>query len=160
SLQDDGRKVLGWVSGNVDLKDRPVAILIDGTKREGCKVQDGNVFTWEYKCEKPASVKFTVDTCYLDCAVPEATITVAPAVGKNAPSSFFVVDRTAYRPTQALHFAGFLRRLNADGEFEPIKNADVTVELVSQQKQTKAAKFSLTSDDHGKITSDYVFSDA
>jgi hypothetical protein len=160
SLQDDGRKVLGWISGNLDLRDRPVAILIDGAKREECKVQAGNVFTWQYKCEKPVSVTFTVDTCYLDCEVPKATITVAPAVGEKDPSVFFIVDRTAYRPTQALHFAGFLRRLNAEGKFEPIKNADVTVELVSQHKQTKAAKFSLTSDDHGKITSDYIFSDA
>ena len=90
----------------------------------------------------------------------EDTITVAPAVGEKEPSVFFVVDRTAYRPTQSLHFAGFLRRLNAAGEFDPIANTEVDVQLVSQQKQTKAFQMQLTSDEHGKIIGSYVFSDA
>jgi alpha-2-macroglobulin len=162
SLQDDGRKVLGWVSGTKDFKGKPVFISVDGKAHNGevVNVQAGNVFTWDYKLEKPTSVAFIVDCCYPNCGFPEGSITVAPAVGEKTPTVFFIVDRTAYRPTQALNFVGFLRRLNPQGEFEPIANTEVNVELVSQQKQTKAYKSLLKSDENGKVSGSYVFSDA
>ncbi len=160
-LQDDGRKVLGWISGKFDLAERPVYITVNGaSKRETIKVAKDNTFAWDYKLKVPTQVEFVVDTCYLSCPKLKEKITVAPALGAKEPTVFFVVDRTAYRPTQALHFAGFLRRLNAQGEFEPIANTDVDVELVSQQKQTKVFKARLTSDAAGKIGNSYVFSDA
>lgn len=162
SLQDDGRKVLGWISGTWNLKGRPVYVTIDGdkSKRETIEVREDNTFLWEYKLDKPTKVGFLVDTCYLNLPFLVDTVTVAPATAEKEPSVFFVVDRTAYRPTQSLHFAGFLRRLTAAGEFEPVANADVDVHLVSQQKQTKAFQTRLTSDRHGKITGSYVFTDA
>src|SRR5262249_38101497 len=84
------------------------------------------------------------------------SVTVAQLAAEE-PSVFFVVDRTAYRPTQTLHFAGFLRTLNARGEFEPLPNRKVTVELVSEKKKTRAFKLETASDDFGRITGSYTF---
>lgn len=161
-LQDDGRKVLGWISGTEELKGRPVSITIEGNKadREVVRVESDNTFTWKYKLDKPAKAEFNVDTGFVTLPSLKDTITIAPAIAEKEPSVFFVVDRTAYRPTQAINFAGFLRKLNGAGEFEPIVNTDVDVQLVSQQKQTKAFKMRLTSDDHGRVNGSYVFSDA
>jgi alpha-2-macroglobulin len=161
-LQDDGRKVLGWISGTDDFKGWPVYVTIDGDKekREAIHVDKGNTFVWEYKLDKPTKVGFHVTNGNRWLSWLADTITVAPAVAEKEPSVFFIVDRTAYRPTQSLNFAGFLRKLTASGEFEPIANTEVDVQLVSQQKQTKAFKMRLTSDEHGKINASYVFSDA
>jgi alpha-2-macroglobulin len=157
-LQDDGRKVLGWISGAVDYEGQPVRVLQGDKRVDRVQIGKGNTFTWEYKLDKPTPVTFQALLGWKDTL--EDTITVAPAVGEKDPSVFFVVDRTAYRPTQSLHFAGFLRRLNAAGDFDPIPNAAVDVHLVSQQKQTKAFQLKLTSDEHGKVVGSYVFSDA
>ena len=70
------------------------------------------------------------------------------------------MDRTAYRPGQALHFAGFLRQQDKAGTFAPIADTAVEVELVSQRKQTKAARLKLTSDKLGRIVGSYTFTDA
>src|SRR5579862_7091530 len=49
-LQDDGRKVLGWVAGKFDLAGRPVYITVKGnSKRETVTVAKDNTFTWSYK---------------------------------------------------------------------------------------------------------------
>ena len=66
SLQDDGHKVLGWVSGTDDFKGRPVYVTIDGDKqkRETIHVDKNNTFVWEYKLDKPTKVEFFVDNCY------------------------------------------------------------------------------------------------
>jgi hypothetical protein len=159
-LQDDGRKVVGWIAGPNDYAGFPVTVEADGKEMAEVKVGKGNTFVWEYGFDKPTRVKFSTLLGWAWELLLHETLTVAPAVAEKEPSVFFVVDRTAYRPTQALHFAGFLRRLGADGEFEPLKNTSVVVELVSQQKHTKAAKFDLVSDEHGKVTGDYTFTDA
>lgn len=159
-LQDDGRQVLGWISGNGNFKGRTVDFFADGKRLDSTTVEAGNTFSWKYKLDKPATVIVRVDTYYKDAIDLKEPIGVAPSVGEKDPTVFFIVDRTAYRPTQSLNFAGFLRRLNAQGEFEPITHTDVDVELISQQKQTKIYKARLTSDGNGKIGSSYVFSDA
>lgn len=157
-LQDDGRKVLGWVSGYEEFTGHRVTVMVDKKEEARLEVGKDNTFTYEYKFDKPTTATFYVRKSW---GRPlEQTITLAPAVAEKEPSVFFIVDRTAYRPTQALNFAGFLRKLNAAGEFEPIVNTDVDVQLVSQQKQTKAFKIRLSSDAHGKINGSYVFSDA
>src|SRR5262245_45841080 len=157
-LQDDGRKVLGWLSGTIDYEGLPVRVLQGDKSIARIQIEKGNTFNWQYKLDKPTPVTFQALLGWKQTL--RDTITVAPAVGEKDQSVFFVVDRTAYRPTQSLHFAGFLRRLNAAGDFDPIPNAEVDVHLVSQQKQTKAFQMKLTSDEHGKITGSYVFSDA
>jgi hypothetical protein len=70
----------------------------------------------------------------------------------------FVVDRSAYRPKQTLKFAGFLRELDARGEFVPLPRRAVEVELTSEQKKTVLTRLKLTSDEQGRITGAYTFS--
>ncbi len=158
-LQDDGAKVLGWVAGNLDLKDRLVMVKVGGERQASVKLQPGNTFIWDYRVDKPTSVSFAV-------AGPDETwpitgaITVNPDTSVKHPCVFFVIDRTAYRPKQSLQFAGFLRRLNVHGEFEPIANTEVDVELVAQQKQTNVYKADLRSDANGKISGSYAFSES
>ncbi len=157
-LQDDGRKVLGWVSGKIDYEGSRVRVRVEENTVATLKLEKDNTFNWEYKFDKPTKATFQLLLGWKQNL--EDTITLAPSVAEKEPSVFFIVDRTAYRPTQSLHFAGFLRKLNAAGEFEPIANTEVDVQLVSQQKQTKAFKIRLASDEHGKVNSSYVFSDA
>src|SRR5436305_11012761 len=84
-LQDDGRKVLGWVSGTEELKGRPVYVTVDGNKakRETVHIDKDNTFTWEYKLDKPTKVEFLVDNCYLPLPWIADSITVAPAVAEK-----------------------------------------------------------------------------
>ena len=161
TLQDDGRKVFGWISGGKSLTERKIGISVEGKQVAQAIVDDDNTFVWKYTLEKPTAVQFQMISWNAsEVLTLRDTITVAPTSAEKEPTVFFVVDRTAYRPTQNLHFAGFLRKLNAAGEFEPIANTDVDVELVSQQKQTKIFKVRLTSDATGKVANSYVFSDA
>ena len=158
-VEADDRKVFGWVSGTRSFANRPVRITAGGKTHE-VRLRQDNTFAWEYRVEKPTTVEVLVDLCYTAVPSPHASLTVRPPAVDPTPSVFFVVDRTAYRPTQPLHFAGFLRKLNADGDFEPLAKTEVEVRLVSEKKQTKAATFKLTSDDFGRIVGSYTFSDA
>jgi len=158
-LQDDGNKVVGWFSGPESFAGMGVLVQV-GDKTEWVKIRAGNIFTWDYTQTKPTDVTVSALFGWQPNEFFHEKLTIAPAVAEKDPSVFFVVDRTAYRPTQVLNFAGFLRRLNGQGEFEPIPMTDVNVELVSQQKQTKIYKAQLKSDESGKIAGSYVFSDA
>src|SRR5207302_2702726 len=73
---------------------------------------------------------------------------------------FFVTDRSAYRPGHTLKFVAFLRTLLPTGEFEPVKNREVTVDLNSLTKHTRAARMKLKADANGRVTGEYTFSDA
>ncbi|HEV3383358.1 MAG TPA: alpha-2-macroglobulin family protein, partial [Gemmata sp.] len=73
---------------------------------------------------------------------------------------FFIANRSAYRPGHTLMFAAFLRALLPNGEFEPVVNREVTIDLTSLTKQTRATRLKLKSDDFGRITGEYTFSEA
>ena len=157
-LQDDGRKVVGWVSGAADLSGTVVHIAIAGEKtRKEIKLDRSNTFAWNYKVEKPTKVDFSVKIEGNNQTLQDS-LTVSKPV-EETPSVFFVVDRTAYRPTQTFHYAGFLRKLNAKGEFEPLPNREVEVELISEKKQTRAFKVKTTSDSFGRIVGSYNIRD-
>ncbi len=158
-LQDDGHKVLGWISGTGDYTGLAVGINA-GSKSEAVTVEKGNTFVWKYKLDQPTKVSFHLLLGWMQRLALTDSITVAPTVAEKEPTVFFVIDRTAYRPKQTLNYAGFLRRLNAEGDFEPIANTTVGVELVSQQKQTKIFKTEVHSDESGKIAGSYAFTDA
>src|SRR5262249_9525926 len=111
-LQADGRQVAGWVSGTRDLAGREVTVRLGG-KAEKRTLEKGNTFRWAYKVDKPATAEFSL-------AGLRGSVALAPPPAAPGPCVFFVVDRTAYRPGQALHFAGFLRREGASGEFAPV----------------------------------------
>src|SRR5262245_13517169 len=51
-LQDDGHKVLGWVSGGQDWRGRAVTIRSNtnvGERTEQLTIGPGNLFTWNYQ---------------------------------------------------------------------------------------------------------------
>lgn len=159
-LQADERKVVGWVSGPRDYSGRPVYVRVGEKTVATLKVDRDNSFAWPYRVEKPTTFEFVVDDCYKECVFPRASVALTPPAAAPGPCVFFVVDRTAYRPGQPLHFAGFLRTESSPGEFAPVANQAVEVELVSQRKATKAAKMKLTSDERGRVVGSYVFTDA
>src|SRR5258708_9336256 len=57
-LQDDGRKVVGWISGAGDFAGYTVTVRINDEKTADLKIQKGNTFTWEYKLDKPTKATF------------------------------------------------------------------------------------------------------
>ena len=131
----DERKVLGWISGRQDRSGEVVKVAF-GKRFETVIVQQDNTFTWTHRVKEPTDVTFRIGE-------KKRTTRIAPA-SPTEPSVFFVVDRTAYRPGQTLHFAGFLRRPGRDGEFAPLAAKEVEVKLISRSKKTTAAKLKLT----------------
>lgn len=161
-LHDDGNKVVGWLSGTAAAKGTVTVHDPKGTELASLPLDANHSFTWKYSYDKPTSVTFRASWTPAKKApeVREQTLTLITAKKEESePSVFFVVDRTAYRSGQPLHFAGFLRRLTATGEFEPIAGEQVDVHLTSATKNTRVAQLRLTSDDHGKITGSYTFTD-
>ncbi|MFO0844191.1 MAG: alpha-2-macroglobulin family protein [Gemmataceae bacterium] len=159
-LQADDRQVAGWVSGPVSYAGRPVQVLRDGKRVETIHVGRDNTFLWPFQVEKPTTFRFSVEGADRASSSPEASVLVSPPPAASGPCVFFVVDRTAYRPGQPLHFAGFLREQDATGEFVPRANQEVEVRLVSERKQVKVATLKLTSDAGGRVVGEYRFSDA
>ena len=147
----DERKVLGWISGKQDRSGEVVKVAF-ANRFETVVVQQDNTFTWTHRVKEPTDVTFTIGD-------KKRTTRIAPA-SPSEPSVFFVVDRTAYRPGQTLHFAGFLRRPGRNGEFSPLVAEEVEVRLISRAKKTTATKLKLKSDDFGRIAGDYAFSPA
>ena len=147
-LAVDEKKVLGWISGAKSFAGREVAVRFADAART-VVVQRDNTFTWHYATDKPTPVAFAVGAL-------SGTVRVGPPV-KHAPSVFFVVDRTVYRPGHELQFAAFLRNVDADGRFTPVANKDVEVVIRSKSRNTVACKLKLTSDAFGRITGEYRF---
>jgi len=126
-----------------------MTISTSGEKRSSVdvKLARGNTFAWSYKVTTPTEVQFKtkVRLSETQTLALEDRLTVNH-VSATEPSVFLVVDRTAYRPTQTLHFAGFLRTVDPRGEFQPLPNREVEVHLVSEKKGTRAFKAKITSD--------------
>ena len=144
-------QVLGWISGVADRTGAKVVVRLNG-RNEETKVEPGNTFTWDYSVNKETLAEISVGDL-------RQTVKLFPAV-KQAPSSFFVLDRLVFRPTQTMHFAAFLRELDARSEFTPLANKEVAVQLVSEKKKATAKKWTLTTDEAGKITGEYTFTDS
>src|SRR5207245_1162219 len=134
-LQADEHQVVGWVSGTRDFAGRTVTVTINRKVKE-LIVSKENTFTWPYKVSKPATAEFVLADGKTRL---QASLMVGPPSAPPGPCVFFVVDRTAYRPGQVLHFAGFLRKQDSSGEFVPLGKQKVDVDLTSQRKATKAA---------------------
>ncbi|MEK6237184.1 MAG: MG2 domain-containing protein, partial [Planctomycetales bacterium] len=169
SLFVDDQKVLGWISGIKDRAGNKVTVTwtdpapagpakkqdkaaADANSRKQTRtavVRDDNSFVWTREVVKPVEVTFSVAgmTRVVKLAPPE----------QAKPTVFFVVDRTVYRPQQTMRFAGFLRTLNARGEFAPLANREVEIRLTSKGKKTVAAKMKRVSDAFGRVTGEYPF---
>lgn len=149
-LMVDPGKVLGWIAGSEDFAGRQVIVTV-GEKSDTVRVQRGNMFTWQYQVQERQQARFSVDaltqTAFLEPVTP------------TEPTAFFIVDRSVFRPNQELKFAGFLRKLDARGEFVPIANTPVEVGLVSDHKKTAATRMKLTSDEAGRIEGSYKWTE-
>jgi hypothetical protein len=148
-LLGDSRRVVGWLSG-ADFAGQKVRVQA-GETTTNVTVDASNTFTWDYAVKAATRVTFILGDL-------QRTMTVHPAPAAQ-PAAFFVLDRFAYRPGQTLHFAAFLRQLDARQEWQPIRNREVEVQLVSQKRGTIAGRFKLASDDFGRVTGSYTFID-
>lgn len=155
-LQPDGATVHGWVAGDTNFAGKEVAVRCGG-ESDRLAVGPENTFTWTARVSEARTASFTLDP---GGAHLTARTTVSPPSAPDRPSVFFVADRSAYRPGHTLKFTAFLRRLRADGEFEPVRDREVTVDLTSEKKRTRAARLKLTSDDFGRVVGSYTFSEA
>ena len=152
-LQADDRAVHGWISGTASQAGKMVRIALDKDTTE-VKVGDDNTFRWVYpEFKKPVTVDFSLGEL-------KASIALSPPPAKSLPSAFFVVDRTAYRPGQTLQFAAYLRSEDAHGEFAPVVNTEVEVQIVSREKGLVAGRLNLRSDDFGRVAGSYAFTEA
>ncbi|MFO0876089.1 MAG: alpha-2-macroglobulin family protein [Gemmataceae bacterium] len=159
-LQADDRQVVGWISGTRSLAGTPVVIRLDGGRTERTQVDRNNTFTWNYRVSQTTTVSFSVREETSSGLPLTGSLQLVPPPAGPEPSVFLIVDRTAYRPGQQIHFAGFLRTQKQDGEFVPLVKRAVDVELTSQRKGVKVAKLKLTSDEQGRVVGSYRFTDA
>ncbi len=153
----DRDKVLGWVGGRADDYAGSRVTIRSGDKAEMATVGKDGTFTWKYRVAQPTRAAFTVFHAHRP-DLRQSVQLLPPAT--PPPSVFFVIDRTVYRPGHALHFAGFLRKLDDRAEFVPVVNQAVEVRITSEKKKTVAGKLRLTSDDFGRITGAYTFTEA
>ena len=153
-LQTDDRGVHGWVSGINSYAGKQVFI----NNTSGAKVKDDNTFTWDREYQGQLSV-----TAHLDRGngtEMTANTTLVHTAAPDQPSIFFITDRSVYRPGHSLHFVAFLRKLLPSGEFEPVADRPVTINLTSATKGTRTAQLKLTADRLGRVVGDYTFTDA
>ncbi|MEJ7596535.1 MAG: alpha-2-macroglobulin family protein [Kofleriaceae bacterium] len=144
----DRDRIVGWLAGSVGGADQP-ATLVTGDVTTAARLDDDNTFTFPYRVTKPTDATVTVGSHV-------ERITLRPREN-DSPAAYIVVDRTAYRPGQKLGFAAFLRKPERD-TFVPVAHAKVEVRVISETKQTVAAKLALTADATGRIAGEYTFS--
>ena len=140
----EGGRVRGWVAGGSSFAGRTVTATYRGAKSTA-EVRRDNTFDWPIPAQPAAAkdddaagrVAFTLPA---DAAPVEGSVTLPPPAAAGGKSVFFVTDRTAYRPGHTVKFAGFVRRMTAAGEFEPADDAEVTVDLTSKTRGTRAAR--------------------
>ena len=129
----DRRRVTGWLSG-ADFSGQKVRVKAGDTDAT-VTVNESNTFSWEYAVKEATPATFRQGDL-------QRTLTLQPAEPAGQ-AAFFTLDRFAYRPGQTLHFAAFLRHLDASEEWLPIVNSAVEAHLVSDKKGTVAARLKL-----------------
>src|SRR5262249_30341957 len=75
-------------------------------------------------------------------------------------TAFIVTDRSAYRPGHTLKFVAYVHDTPDGIDFKPIANQDFTVDLLSETRGTRATRLKLRTDDAGRLTGQYTFTDA
>jgi uncharacterized protein YfaS (alpha-2-macroglobulin family) len=164
-LLPDERGVRGWVAGKHTAPAGAEVTLKLGNARPvtATLAADG---TFAHDFPATAATPVTASVTLPGVKQPlTARATVLPAPAVRGQTAFFVTDRSAYRPGHTLKFVAFLRKLDADGEFEPPEfpagaDREVLVDITSQTKQTRAARVRVRADANGRVTGEYTFSDA
>lgn len=147
--------VRGWVAGNKSYAG--FRLTIKGGKEEfEAPVGDDNTFTWAHTSAKPLPLTFKVGA-----ADPLTARTTLPArADKPKRTAFVVTDRSAYRPGHTLKFVAYVHDSANGIDYKPVANTDFTVDLVSEQRRTRATRLKLRSDDAGRVVGQYTFTDA
>ncbi|MBN9118074.1 MAG: hypothetical protein J0I06_02720 [Planctomycetes bacterium] len=154
-LMPDERGVRGWVAGEKSFAGSKVAIKA-GNKDFETTVGADNTFTWAHTAAKVLPLAFTVPGEKPITA--RTTLPARPEGGKR--TAFVVTDRSAYRPGHTLKFVAYVHD-TADGiDFKPVANTEFVVDLVSETRRTRAARMKLRTDDSGRLTGRYTFTDA
>ena len=162
-LQDDGQKVLGWVAGTDNYQEP--GLRHDRwrqAKLATIHVDKDNTFVWEYKLDKPTKVEFFVDNGFqLSSWLAEPHHHGRP--GRRREGAERLLHRRSHRlPADAVAELRRLppqvergRRIRADRQRRSRRATRLAAEADQGVQDAK-----LTSDEHGKITGSYVFSDA
>ena len=144
----------GWVAGRIgEAGDGPrVVQLSDGATSVEVELDSRGCFSWEGDAEQ-----LTVKSGDL-----AAQVVTLPSVDEAArsPVAFLVVDRSVCRPDSTLEFAAFLRKADGEGGYIAVANAEVEVQLTSKSKGIRVASLKLQSDDFGRVSGEYRFSNA
>jgi len=143
-------KLIGKVTEIVP--EQEVVIEVD-KKQTSLKPSEDGAFHWVMDDSKEAK---TISISYGEI---KKVVTV-PAMQKNSPVAFFVIDRSVCRVNTSFHFVAFLREENAGGKYMPYATKPVEVEIRSRAKGIVVAKLKLTPDAHGKIVGKYDFTAA
>ncbi|MFN0253872.1 MAG: alpha-2-macroglobulin family protein [Kofleriaceae bacterium] len=138
-------RVVGWVAGSATFEGVSASLGV-GDRMLVAPVGADNTFV--IPIDTPKRVEATVRVG--DLAHP---VSIEP-IEKAAAAALVIADRPAYRPGQKLAFAAFLRTL----DHAIVANTKVEARIVSDTKQTTAAKLALTSDANGKLIGEYTFS--
>lgn len=152
-LDSDHQKVVGWISGKADYAGRDATIHVGTQQIDIVQIESGNTFEWDIKDRHSGRVEVRIGDELAE------TIHLVPRT-QGGPFSYFVVDRSAYRPGQTIKFVGFLRSEASDGEFVSHVNREIDAVIVSADKNTKAAQLQLKSDEYGRVEGEYTFSKA
>ncbi len=153
-LLPDESGVRGWVAGKTSYAGSKVNIKAGG-KDYDATVSDDNTFSWAHTSAKPLPLVATLAEGKLTAR------TTLPAKPDGARSSAFVItDRSAYRPGHTLKFVAYLHNTRDAVSFNPLANKDFTVDVVSETRGTRATRLKLRSDDAGRLTGQYTFTDA
>lgn len=152
----DEQGVRGWVAGDKSYAGAKVTVTAEKKEFE-VTVGADNTFRWAHTSEKAQPLAFTLATG----GKPLTARTTLPARPEGTRRTAFVItDRSAYRPGHTLKFVAYVHD-TADGiDFKPVANRDLTVDLVSETRRTRAARLKLRTDDAGRLTGQYTFSDA
>ena len=132
-LTTDGKRVLGWITGSAENLPRQFEVT-DGDDIDRGPIRGDGTFEWTPKVAgESRTVTFRV---LHDDEVLRRTVWFSPRPDSLAPTAFFVVDRTVYRPGQEVQFAVFLRRA-VGGRFvpdDPDRPVEVTVRSKSRDR--------------------------
>ena len=151
-LFQENRQVIGWISGMESHVGKDVELSI-GKEKQSVEVEANNFFRFTPNVEPTSRV-------YVRARIGDlsAELQLQPE-GTKGKCVYFIVDRNVYRPRQEMKFAGYLRQMGINREFTPQANTPVRVELRSASRNTLTSSIELTSDEHGRITGSYTFSE-
>ncbi len=154
----DERGVRGWVAGTPNHAGGRIHIKA-GSREFEVAIGDDNTFAWAHTSAKPLPLALTLIT--IDGQKTLTARSTLPARPEGVRHTAFVVtDRSAYRPGHTLKFVAYVHD-TADGiDFKPRANQEFTVDLTSETRGTRAARLKLRSDDAGRLTGQYTFTDA